>query len=146
LQQEWQFVQRVIKEIGGKFTEIEKAISQAFLPALFGDVLDEDDPRLALANLPVKHAGGLAIPNPVRSSDMNYEASILASSHLAAGVEKFHSSDHLAVIPMSGTPSSNLAMRWSLLDKELRSIVSKLSCDDQRTILQGKDTSTRVSG
>jgi hypothetical protein len=52
----------------------------------------------------------------------------------------------LAVIPMSGTPSSNLAMRWSLLDKELRSIVSKLSCDDQRTILQGKDTSTRVSG
>jgi hypothetical protein len=68
-------VQRVIKEIGGKFTEIEKAISQAFLPALFGDVLDENDPRLALASLPVKHAG-LALPNPVRSSDMNYEASI----------------------------------------------------------------------
>jgi hypothetical protein len=94
-------VQRVIKEIGGKFTEVEKAISQAFLPALFGDVLvDEDDPRLALASLPVKHAG-LAIPNPVRSSDMNYEASILASSHLTAavrGIEKFHSADHLAII------------------------------------------------
>jgi hypothetical protein len=25
------------------------------LLALFGDVLDEDDPRLALASLPVKH-------------------------------------------------------------------------------------------
>jgi hypothetical protein len=101
LQQERQFVQRVIKEIGGTFTEIEKAISQVFLPAIFGDVLNEDDPRLALACLPVKHAG-LAIPNPDRSSYyMNYEASILASSHLTAaarGVEKFHSADHLTVI------------------------------------------------
>jgi hypothetical protein len=116
LQQEWQFVQRFIKEIGGKFTEIEKEISQAFLPALFGDVLDEDDPRQALASLPVKHAG-LAIPNPVRSSDMNYEASILASSHLVAsvrGVEKFHSADHLAVIRNVRNELKSCHERWSL--------------------------------
>jgi hypothetical protein len=57
-------------------------------------LLDEDDPRLGLVSLPVKHAG-LAISNPVRYSDMNYEASILASSHLTAavraGIEKFFS-------------------------------------------------------
>jgi hypothetical protein len=45
LQQEWQFVQRVVKDIGDAFTDVEK-VSQSFLPALFGDDFDEDDPRL----------------------------------------------------------------------------------------------------
>jgi hypothetical protein len=46
LQQDWQFVQRVIKEIGGQFTEIEKAISQTSLPALFGTCWTRMTPRL----------------------------------------------------------------------------------------------------
>jgi hypothetical protein len=50
LQQEWQFVQRVVKDI-----DVEKAVSQSFLPSLFKDDFDEDDPRLRLAGLPVKH-------------------------------------------------------------------------------------------
>jgi hypothetical protein len=38
-------VQRVVKDIGDAFTDV-KTISQSFLPALFGDDFDEDDPRL----------------------------------------------------------------------------------------------------
>jgi hypothetical protein len=37
LQQEWQFVQRVRKDIGDEFTEIEEAISLLFLPSKLGD-------------------------------------------------------------------------------------------------------------
>jgi hypothetical protein len=57
LQQEWQFEQRVRKDIGMEFTNVKRAISQSFLPALFGNNYDEDDPCRRLTSLPVKHAG-----------------------------------------------------------------------------------------
>jgi hypothetical protein len=58
LQQEWQFVQRVVEGIGESFTDVQKAITECFLPALFRDNLDEkEDIRLLLCGLPVKHAG-----------------------------------------------------------------------------------------
>jgi hypothetical protein len=56
LQHEWQFVQRVIPDIGDQFAEMGKAISHTFLPALFGEDIVDDDPRLKRACLPVKHA------------------------------------------------------------------------------------------
>eukprot|EP00978_Attheya_sp_CCMP212_P007142 scaffold16612_cov35-Attheya_sp.AAC.3 len=37
LQHEWQFVQRVIDEIGGEFSEVKAALTEVFLPALFGE-------------------------------------------------------------------------------------------------------------
>jgi hypothetical protein len=37
LQQEWQFVQRVISDIGDQFAEVEKVISHTFRRALFGE-------------------------------------------------------------------------------------------------------------
>jgi hypothetical protein len=57
LQQEWHFVQRVKEGVGEEFTDIEEAISQTFLPALFGNEYDDDDPCRKLACLLVKHAG-----------------------------------------------------------------------------------------
>jgi hypothetical protein len=44
LQQEWQFVQRVTKGIGNKFAKVEEEISQLFLPALFDNEFEEEDP------------------------------------------------------------------------------------------------------
>ena len=96
LQQQWQFLQRVQKDTGEKFQSVTDAISDTFLPALFGDTIDKNDPRdcrVDLACLPVKHAG-LALPNPVKSAESNYQASVLASLHLCAamrGVEEFES-------------------------------------------------------
>jgi hypothetical protein len=87
LQQEWQFVQRIKKVVGEEFNDIKKAISQTFLPALFGHDYDDDDPCHSLVTcLPMKHAG-LAIPDPIESSEPDYEASTLACSHLLAALK-----------------------------------------------------------
>jgi hypothetical protein len=91
LQQEWQFVKRVKEGVGAEFTNIDEAISQTFLPALFGNEYDDDNPRQKLACLLVKHTG-LAIPDPTTSAQLNFESSILICSHLLAalqGVKEF---------------------------------------------------------
>jgi hypothetical protein len=100
LQQEWQFAQRVTKNIGPEFESVELALSKAFLPTLFGDDYGDDDPRRNISCLPVKWAG-LAIPNPTSVADANYEASMLVCSHILAafpGVETFRSATHKSVI------------------------------------------------
>jgi hypothetical protein len=135
LQQEWQFVQRVRKDTGMDFLEVERAISQSFLPALFGDAYDDDDPRRRLASLPVKHAG-LTLPNPTESAESNYEASTLACSHLVAalkGVKVFCSLDHLAVIQEVRIELQ--PRKDAKHDLILESIISTLSCNNHRTIL-----------
>jgi hypothetical protein len=82
-QQEWQFIQRVVKGIGNDFGEIKKAIFDLFLPTLFLDKLKECHQHCSLSKLPVKFAG-LALPDPVASSESNFEASTLMCSHLLA--------------------------------------------------------------
>ncbi|WP_288993061.1 hypothetical protein, partial [uncultured Marinobacter sp.] len=87
LQQQWQFVQRVVDGIGENFTDVQKAITECFLPALFRDILDEkDDVRLLLCGLPVKHAG-MALPDPTKSAPSNYEASTCVNTHLIAALK-----------------------------------------------------------
>ncbi len=141
LQQEWQFVQRVVKDVGEEFEGIEKALARTFLPALFNDDYDvAADPRRQLASLPVKHAG-LALPDPTESAEANYDASILVCSHLLAafrGVDEFRTADHLAVIREVKTELRQRNLEKN--DSELASLASKLSCDDRRTILRGKET------
>jgi hypothetical protein len=89
----------VDKGIRNNFSEIEKAILDLFLPALFSDKLEECNPHYILSKLPMKFAG-LALPHPVASSDSNFEASTLVCSHLFAafrGVEPFSSAEHQSV-------------------------------------------------
>jgi hypothetical protein len=140
LQQEWQIVQRVRKDTDMDFSKVERAISQSFLPALFSNAYDDDDPRRRLASLLVKHAS-LALPNPTESAESNYDASTLACSHLVAalkGVEVFSSSNHLAVI---GEVRIELQpCKDAKHDSILASIVSTLSCGNRRTILRGQET------
>jgi hypothetical protein len=57
LQQEWQFMQRVTKGISPEFASIEQILTKTFLPTLFGNKYDNNDPCRALAGLPVKWAG-----------------------------------------------------------------------------------------
>ena len=140
LQQEWQFVQRVTKGIGNEFACIEQTLIRTFLPTLFGDNYDEDDPRRALADLPVKWAV-LAIPDPTTSAQPNDEESILRCSHILAafrGVDVFRSTDHLKVTRevKAELKSRNAAKNETRLDD----LASKMSCDNRRTILRGKET------
>jgi hypothetical protein len=81
--QKWQFVQRVRKGIGPDFASAEQTLAKTFLPTLFGDEYNEDNPQCALASLPVKWAG-LAIPDPTTLAQPKYEASILLCSHILA--------------------------------------------------------------
>jgi hypothetical protein len=83
LQQEWQFVQRVTKGIGPEFASIEQTLAKTFLPTLFGNEYGDEDPRRALAGLPIKWAG-LGVPDPTTLAQPNYEASILLCSHIFA--------------------------------------------------------------
>jgi hypothetical protein len=140
LQQEWQFLQRVVKDIGEAFTVVGKAISQSFLPALFGEDLDDDDYRRRLAALPVKHCG-VALQDPTASAKPNYEASTLVNVHLLAalkGNEVFRSADHKAV---SREVRSELKTRKKAKDDlELKSILSTLPCDLRRAVERGKAT------
>jgi hypothetical protein len=118
--------------------------SHIFLPALYGEDIVDNDPRLKLACLPVKHAG-LALPDPT-SAKRNYEASILDCSHLLAafrGVQKFRTADHQAVI--HGVKAELKSRNQAIYDSELTSIVSKLSCDARRTILRDQETGHWVS-
>jgi hypothetical protein len=145
LQQEWQFVQRVTKNIGPEFESVEQALSETFLPTLFGDDYGDDDPRRDISCLPVKWAG-LAIPNPTSAADANYEASILVCSHILAafrGVEEFRSAKHKSVITEVKT---ELKLRnCAKYESEMTQLTSKLSCDDRRTILRGQETGQWLS-
>jgi hypothetical protein len=140
LQQEWQIVQRVTEGIGPEFASIEQTLAKTFLPTLFGDDYDNDDPRRALAGLHVKWAG-LAIPDPTTLAQPNYEASILLYSHIMAafgGVDVFQSTDHLKVIR---EVKAKLKLRNAATsESSLKDLASKMSCNNRRTILRGKET------
>lgn len=88
----------------------------------------------------------MIIPNPVKSAEPNYKTSILASSHLLAairGVEEFRSADHASV--MREVRSEVKTRNKAKNDKALNWIVSKLPCDDRRTIERGKQTGQWLS-
>ena len=99
LQHEWGFVQRVVPDIGPQFWPLEEAITNSFLPALFGESSFEvTDYRRALTALPVKFSG-LSIPDPSESAAVNYERSTLVCSHLSRAVQgkiPFMIADHEA--------------------------------------------------
>jgi hypothetical protein len=144
LQQEWQFVQRVTKGIGPGFASIEQTLAKTFLPTLFGDDCDDEDPRRALAGLPVKWARR-AIPDTT-SAQTNYEASILLCSHILAafgGVDVFRSTDQLKVIR---EVKAELKLRSAAkIESSLNDLASKMSCNNRRTILRGKETGQWLS-
>jgi hypothetical protein len=139
-------VQRVIKDVGGNFSGVEKELSDFFLPALFDAVISSDDPRQKVACLPVKFAG-LSLSNPVDSADLNYEASILTSSYILAaffrGVQEFRSADHSSTVR---EVRSEIKRRNKMIHEvEMERIVNGLPCDDRRTILRGRDTGQWLS-
>jgi hypothetical protein len=143
LQQEWQFVQRVVQGCGASFEELKAAIDDQFLPALFDEPLDPDDPtdpRLDLSRLPVKQAG-LAIADPTASADENYLSSTVLCSHIRAallGDKEFSSADHASAIKAA---RREMRERKSLLDAEkLRKILLRQSPENARVVARGTET------
>eukprot|EP00978_Attheya_sp_CCMP212_P047373 scaffold421334_cov62-Attheya_sp.AAC.4 len=81
LQQEWQFVQRVIDGIGGKFSEVEAALMEVFLPALFKETTPAGIHLRKITALLVKVLG-LSIPNAKHSAMKNFLTSVDCCSFL----------------------------------------------------------------
>jgi hypothetical protein len=74
IQAEWNFVQRVVWDVGKKIDTVREEMHGSFLPSLMKETLSDKDPLHRLAALPVKSAG-LALTYPVKSVDANFRAS-----------------------------------------------------------------------
>jgi hypothetical protein len=70
LQQEWQYLQRVVTGCGTAFQPIEDALWDVFIPALLQGVPAETQRKLT--SLAVRHAG-LGIPDPTSTAVANYD-------------------------------------------------------------------------
>jgi hypothetical protein len=140
LQHKWQFIQRVIDDIGDCSFDVQAAIADIFLPALYGETLKDCTYRRNLSALPVKFAG-LALPDPSASSEGNYKASTLLCSHILAafrGTESFSSADHQSL--RKAVTAEIKTHRSDKQDLTLSTILADLECDTHRTILRGKKT------
>jgi hypothetical protein len=80
LQQEWQYLQRVVPDCGPSFQPVEEAIRVAFLPALLGGA--EDETQRELTSLSVRRAG-LGLPDPTQTAAGCFAASVACTKVLA---------------------------------------------------------------
>ncbi|KAL7527540.1 hypothetical protein ACHAXR_002005, partial [Thalassiosira sp. AJA248-18] len=86
LQNEWQYVQRVVADTAPFFAPLETAIRNEFIPALVGmPSWDMDGKFHALLANGVKN-GGLAIPNPVDTAEYVHKALMEATGHLTTSL------------------------------------------------------------
>jgi hypothetical protein len=84
LQNEWQYLQRVVADTGPFFDPLEKAIQSKFIPALLGLRADEITGKYRELLMHSVTKGGLALRNPVDTA---------ASVHSASKAATFNSLD-----------------------------------------------------
>ncbi len=87
LQNEWQYVQRVVADTASFFSSLEAAIRTSFLPALLGipssTKIDGEYRQLLTHSIKL---GGLAIRNPVDTAPNEHKALLAATCHLMASL------------------------------------------------------------
>ena len=71
LKNEWQYVQRVVADVGASFEPLEKMIRTKFLPSLLGIPTTEIDGEYRNLLTHSVKTGGLAIRNPTKTADHN---------------------------------------------------------------------------
>jgi len=74
LQLEWQYLQRVVPDVGAALVPLEDMITTTFLPALIAELEAEIRRLHETTTLPVRYAG-LGVPNPGKTARQNHEAS-----------------------------------------------------------------------
>jgi hypothetical protein len=89
LQQEWQFLQRVVEFAPETFRPIENYISSSLIPALFNPHVSLVPPPRAVTQLPRKYAG-LGIQNPIETKTYNFITSRNACDHLVSSLVEGH--------------------------------------------------------
>jgi hypothetical protein len=79
LQQEWQYLQRVVPGCGAAFQPIEDALRDDFIPALLQG--DKSETQRELTSLAVRHAG-LGLPDPTSTAQANFSTSVACAKLL----------------------------------------------------------------
>ena len=82
LQHEWQYLQRVTPEVGPQFAEVERALTEGFLPALLKESAEGVAAIREQLALPVRWAG-LGVPDPTKTSTACYQASVGCTEDLS---------------------------------------------------------------
>ena len=138
--QEWNYIQRVIPECGPALSPLEKAISEGFLPKLFGCEISPAERQMF--ELPVKLAG-LGMTNPCGSAPRAYEVSRKATAHLTlaiAGTEEFDIAGHRESVFIARAEA-----RLSRNEESLRKFDASMPAlgeQTQRSLRRAKDFST----
>eukprot|EP00978_Attheya_sp_CCMP212_P045285 scaffold340478_cov42-Attheya_sp.AAC.1 len=78
-------IKRVINGIGGEFSEVEAALTEVFLPALFGETTPAGVHLRKITALPVK-VSGLSILNAEHSATKNYSTLVDCCSFLVNAI------------------------------------------------------------
>ena len=140
LSQEWNYIQRVIPECGPALSPLEKAISEGFLPKLFGCEISPAERQMF--ELPVKLAR-LGMTNPCVSALRAYEVSRKATAHLTlaiAGAEEFGVATH-----RESVFNAHAEARSSRNEESLRKFDASMPAlgeRTQRSLRRAKDFST----
>jgi hypothetical protein len=119
LQNEWQYLQRVVADTGPFFDPLEKAIRSKFIPALLGLRADEINGKYRELLTHSVTKGGVAIRNPVDTAASVHSASKAATLHLTRSLidntVDFNLYDHQATARAAGQ-----AARSGRLEREQR--------------------------
>ena len=140
LQQEWQYLQRVVGNVANHFIPLEKAIRDKFLPALMGEPSLADEYRRPLSTLPVKYAG-MALPDPTLTADDNHSTSSLVCGHLVQAMRSdcdvtYSSVDHISTRKeVVAAVKERQAVKY---EAKLKEITSKLDPDTARMVKRGR--------
>ena len=122
------------------FDLLEKAMQEEFLPAIFGEAIDDGDYRLELAHLPVKYYG-LALPNTVNSATPSHQASNDVCSHLISALKdatNFETTKYTQT--MAATKSAIRTSKACLHEQELKGMTDSIPATTERTILRSQVT------
>ena len=85
LQNEWNYVQRVISDVDNPFALLKSSLEESFLPALFGADVDTTETPLMMASA---KNGGLGIRNPVLSAALSDQSSFEGTKELSNSIVK----------------------------------------------------------
>ena len=119
LQNEWQYVQRVVADTGPFFQPLEKEIRTSFLPALLGippTAIDGDYRQLLTHGV---KQGGLAIRNPVDTAQRIHSTSLAATRYLTESlVREDAGAFDLGVHRKCATEAGRIAREFRLMDEQ----------------------------
>ena len=139
--EEWNYLQRVVPHCGPALLAVEKAIAESFLPKLFG--CEVSPAERSMCELPIKLAG-LGVVNPSTSAPLaSYELSRNTTAHLVnaiTGREEFDSGKHLESVQKARTEARS--RRETESTAQFEASVSVLGNAPQRSLRRAKEFST----